>query len=145
MHRVLGDMLRVQLATIHEREDVVKELTSAAAYGIRATVHGVTRFSPAQLAFSKDMILRTHMEANIELVRQRRESAIQQNNARENHRRIAHDYKPGDKILIISGGLDPKLQLHKGPYKVLSYNKSNGTLRFVRNNYLEPINIKPVR
>ena len=145
MHRVLGDMLRVQLATRHPREDPVKELTSAAAYAIRATVHGVTKFTPGQLVFSKDMILRTHVEASMELVRQRREAAIQKTNARENKRRIAYDYKPGDKVLILSGGLDPKLKLHQGPYPVISYNKSNGTLIIRRKNYIEPINIRQVR
>ena len=105
-------------------------MTSAAAYTLRATVHGVTGFTPAQIVFNKDMILRFHIEANVELVRQRRQSAIENNNQRENRQRIAYNYKPGDKILIISGGLDPKLQLHKGPYEVLSYNKLNGTLKY---------------
>ena len=145
MHRVLGDMLRVQLASKHPKEDIVKELTSAAAYAIRATVHGVTQFTPAQMVYSKDMILRTHMEANVELVRQRREAAIRVNNARENRRRIAYNYKAGDRILIVSGSLDPKLQLHQGPYKVMSYDKASGTLHIQRNHYVEPINVRRVR
>ena len=87
------------------------------------------------------------MEANMELVRQRREAAIYKTNQRENKRRIAYDYKPGDKILILVGGynLDPKLELHHGPYKVLGFNKSNGTLTIRRKNYIEPINIRNVR
>ncbi len=145
MHRVLGDMLRVQLTTKHKNENVIKDLTSAAAYGIRATVHGVTRYSPAQLVYSKDMILQTNMIADVELVRQRRQAAIAINNARENKRRIAHKYQAGDKVLIISGGLDPKLKLHEGPYTVVSYNKSNGTLHIRRKNYIKPINIRQVR
>ena len=145
MHRILGDMLRVQLATKHPKEDPVKELTSAAAYAIQATVHGVMRFTPGQLVFSKDMILRTHVEANMELVRQRHEQAIQKTNIRENKQRIAYDYKPGDQVLILSGVMDPKLKLHQGPYSVISYNKSNSTLIIRRKNYIEPINIRQVR
>ena len=68
MYRVLGNMLQDQLVPLHSSKYVVKELTSAAAFALRATVHGVTKFSPAQLAFSKDMILRTHMEAYLKLV-----------------------------------------------------------------------------
>ena len=102
-------------------------------------------FSPAQIIFQKDMILRTNMLADIELIRQRREAAIRKNNDRENRRRIAYDYKAGDKVLILSGGLDPKMRLHQGPYRVVSYNKSNGTLHIIRKNYLEPINIRNVR
>ena len=146
MHLVLGNMLRCQLAKLYPTEDVVAELTSAAAFAIRATVHGTTRYTPAQMVFSKDMILRTHMEANTELVRQRREAAIYKSNQRENKRRIAYDYKPGDKVLILVGGyLDPKLELHHGPYKVIGFNKSNGTLTIRRKNYTEPINIRNVR
>ena len=145
MHGVLGDMLRCQLASKHPKENVIEELTSAAAYGIRATVHGTTKFTPAQLVFNRDLILRTNMEANVELVRQRRANAIAANNQRENRRRIAYDYKEGDKILILSSGLDPKLKLHEGPYKVLGVNKSTGTLHIRRKGYTEPINIRNVR
>ena len=116
-------MIRVQLVKVHPNEDIVRKITSAAAFAMRATVHGVTKYSPAQMVFSKDMILRTHIEANMELVRQRRQAAIQINNTRENKRRIAYNYKPGDWVLLLSGGLDPKLQLHKGPFKVVKFNK----------------------
>jgi len=124
MQRGLGDMLRVQLVKYHEKDDPIKDLTSAAAYAMRATVHGVTKHTPSQLVFAKDMILRTTMESNVELARQRREAAISQNNARENRSRVAHDYKKGDWVLILSRYLDPKLQLHPGPLKVLSCDQS---------------------
>ena len=80
MHKILGDMLRVQLASKHSKEDPVKDLLSAAAYALRSTVHGVTQMTPGQLVFRKDMILRTRIEVNVELIRQRREAAVQQNN-----------------------------------------------------------------
>jgi len=76
MHRVLGDMLRAQLVRLHPKEDVVYELTSAAAYGIRATVHGTTRFTPAQIVYNRDLILRTKFEADIELIRLQLKSTI---------------------------------------------------------------------
>mgnify|MGYP007080233182 CR=1 FL=1 len=37
MHRVLGDMLRVQLVKYHEKDDPIKDLTSSAAYAMQAT------------------------------------------------------------------------------------------------------------
>ena len=49
VHRVMGDMVRVQLASRHEHDDPVREMLSATAYGIRATVHGTTQYTPAQL------------------------------------------------------------------------------------------------
>jgi len=114
-------MLSVQLVKCHEKDDPIKDLTSAAACAMRATVHGVTKCALSQLVFAKDMILRSTVEANGELGRQRREAAISQNNARENKKRVAHNYKRGDWVLILSRHLDPKLHLHPGPFKVLSY------------------------
>lgn len=145
MHKVLADMLRVQLASRHPKDDPIRDLTSAAAYALRSTVHGTTRHTPGQLVYGKDMILRTTMTANLELVRQRREAAIQVNNARENRRRIAYDYKVGDKVLVLAQSLDPKLKLHEGPYRVEGFNKATGTLHIQRRNYVEPINIRNVR
>ena len=145
MHQVLGDMLRVQLVSRHNLEDPIQELTSSAAYAIRATTHGVTKFAPSHLVYGKDMILRTNITASVELVRQRREAAIQVNNARENKRRIAHQYKPGDKVLVLAQSLDPKLTLHQGPFKVESFDRATGTLHIQRKNYVEPINIRNVR
>ena len=37
------------------------------------------------------------------------------------------------------------IQLHQGPYKVVSYNEASGTLHIKRKNYIEPINIRNVR
>jgi len=87
----------------------------------------------------------TTVEANVELARQRREVAVSQNNARENRSRVAHNYKKGDWVLILNWYLDPKLQLHPGPFKVLSYEQSSGTLYIQRKRYVEPINIRSVR
>jgi transposase InsO family protein len=145
LHRTLGDMLRCQLVKRHDNDDPVSDLLSAAAYAIRATIHGTTHYTPGQLVFSKDMILRTHIQADMELVRLRRQRAAERNNERENKRRIKYKYKPGDKVLILPNRLDPKLKLNQGPYKVIHYNEANGTLQIRRGNYIEPINIRLVR
>jgi len=128
----------------HEKDDPIKDVASAAAYAMRATVHEVTKYTPSQLVFAKDMILRTIVEANVELARQRREAAISQNNARENKSRVVNNCKKGDWVFILSRHLDPKLQLHHGPFKVLSYEQSSGTLYIQRKHYVEPINIRNV-
>ena len=41
--------------------------------------------------------------------------------------------------------MDPKLKLHQGPFKIVSYDKANGTLQIRRGNYIEPINVRLVR
>ena len=145
MHQILGDMVRIQLVTKHDANDPIWDMLSAAAYGIQSTMHGTTLFTPGQLAFNKNMILCTHFEANTELVQWHCQAAILHNNARENKRRIAYNYQPGDKVLILAGGMDPKLALHQGPFEVLHFNKANGTLQIHRKNYIESINMRLVR
>jgi len=73
LHCIMGDMLHVQIASKHEHDDPIQDYLSAAAYayGIRATVHGTTLHSPGQLVFNKDMILRSHVETNVELIQAR--------------------------------------------------------------------------
>lgn len=71
--------------------------------------------------------------------------AIITNNTNENKCHIAYQYKAGDQVLIFSGGLDPKLQLHHGPSRVLSFDRASGTLHIQRHNYIEPINMRNVR
>ena len=51
----------------------------------------------------------------------------------------------GDRILILSGGLDPKLQLSEVPYRVVGVNRWKGTLSIQRRKYVEPINMRRVR
>jgi hypothetical protein len=145
LHFVMADKVRAQLASKNKYHDPVKEILSAATYGIRAAVHSVTGYTPGQLVYGRDMLLRTVIETDMELVKRRRQRAIEQNNKRENKRRIKHDYKEGDKILILTGKLDPKLKLNEGPYTVIGYNKNSGTLHIRRRKYNDSINVRLVR
>jgi hypothetical protein len=86
----------VQLTTQYEGDDPIKDMTSATAYAIRATVHGTTKHSLSQLVYQKDMILGTTIEADLVMIRQQREAAVKANNIRENKRRIAYRYRKGD-------------------------------------------------
>ena len=141
----MGDMIRVQLTQQHEHDDPLRDIFSAAAYGIRATVHGTTLFTPGQLVFNKDMILRTNILVNTELVRQRRQAVAIKNNERENKRRIPYKYQKGGKVLLLTRYLDPKLKLKPGPYKIVDFNAKNGILHIQRGQYIEPIHMRWVR
>jgi len=145
LHLVLANKLRAQLATEYKHHDPVKEIFSAATFGVRAAVHSTTGYTPGQLVYGRDMLLRTMIEADMELVKARRHKAIKANNERENKRRIAHDYKVGDKVLVLTQRLDPKLKLHEGPYTVTGYNKDSGTLHISRRKYRDSINVRLVR
>jgi len=146
MHKIMADMIRCQMSLRHQDDDPVRDMLSAIAYAIRSTVHGTTQYTPGQLVFSKDMILRTHMEADIRLIQLRRQQMAKTNNTRrENKRRIKHSYEPGDKVLILPSPLEAKLTLNQGPFAVVNYDKATGTLQIRRKNYIESINIRRVR
>jgi len=145
VHRIMGDMIRVQLTQQHEHDDPIRDIFTAAAYGIRATVHGTTLFTPGQIVFNKDMILRTNILVNTELIRQRRHAAAVKNNIRENKRRIPYKYQPGGKVLLLTRYLDPKLKLKEGPFTIESVNPKNGILHIKRGQYVEPISMRLVR
>ena len=70
LHKIMADMLRAQLTHHHENDDPTSDMLQTAAHGVRSTVHGTTGHTPGQLIHNKDMMLRTHVEADLELARQ---------------------------------------------------------------------------
>jgi hypothetical protein len=81
-----------------------------------------------QLVFGRDAILNIQYEANWELIRQRKQKLIAYNNAKENSKRIAHEYKVGEKVLF---SVDTKSKYgqnpYRGPYSIVRVN-DNGTV-----------------
>ena len=78
-------------------------------------------------------------------IRARKQKRINENNARENAKRLAHNYQVGDKIMIKN---DPSRKFgsnaYIGPYRVIKVNDNNdnGTLRYQRGNIEDTINIR---
>ena len=48
-------------------------------------------------------------------------------------------HQEGDKVLVLSGGLDPEMKLHQGPCKVLSCDKASGRMHVQRRNCVKLI------
>ena len=128
----------VVCATNHENDNPVEDMTSADAYAIRATVHGTTRYPPAQLVHQKDMILRTKVEAETDQLSHKGEKLQSWRITKEKTRGVwpTNTSLAGDRVLILSRHRDPKTQLHRGPYKVLAYDNTSGTLHIRRNKYM---------
>ena len=137
----MADVLRAQLAHRHENDDPISDMLQAAACGVRSTVHGTTGHTPGQLICNEDMTLCTHMEADLELVRQRRRRTAEKNDKGENKKRIAFRCKPGMKMLASPQRMDLKMKTNEGPHKVVNCNETNGALQTLRNNHVEPINV----
>ncbi|KAE9286640.1 hypothetical protein PF008_g26619 [Phytophthora fragariae] len=76
----------------------------------------------------------------------RQQRQTRRENARENRARLAHNYKIGDRVLIVKSIRNlPKLaQPTEGPFVITAVH-SNGTLTVDRGNYDEIINIRRVK
>ena len=56
-HKIVADVLHVQLTCCHQHDDPVSDLLQAAAHGICATSHGATGHSPGHFICNKCMTL----------------------------------------------------------------------------------------
>ena len=103
IHLTIGDHLRGN-KFVHKEEwrGELHAILQSIAWTIRTTIHTVTNYSPAQLVFSKDMIVQMHINVDWQILKQKRLLAAKRNNDKENMSRIAYDYKVGDRILIVS-------------------------------------------
>lgn len=82
-------------------EDPWGEYLASVAWALCSTIHSTLKATPAQLVFGRDMILPIAFKANWEELRARRQKQITIDNERENSKRIAYDYKIGDKVILL--------------------------------------------
>ena len=146
VHQVLGNMLRTQ--ELEEQtltgRDPFGSVLSAAAYAIRSTYHTTLEATPAELVFGRHMLLPIQFKADWEAIRAKRQALIDENNARENSRRIAHTYKVGDKVSKQRPGILPKLSRKRdGPYTITKV-YTNGTVCIRNGATTERINIRRI-
>ena len=147
VHQTLGNMLRT-----HELED--KELDphepfkmylSSVAWAIRSTYHTTLDATPGQVVFGRDMILPIQHKADWALIRQRKERAIERNNARENKTRTAHTFRVGEKVLLTKPGrILPKLRTPtEGPYEIQAV-YANGTVKIDKGTVTEKVSLRRI-
>jgi hypothetical protein len=75
------------------------------------------------------MILNIKHVANLEFIRQRKQTIINKNTKKkENAKRILYDYKVGEKVLLKRGNENKYEAPYKGLYLILKLN-NNGTVR----------------
>ena len=106
--------------------------------------------SPTQLVFGRDAILNTTFEANWEVIRERKQKRIDYNNRKENAKRIAHEYRINDKVLLRDKG--PKEIENKfgtieweGPFRITNVNKQNGTVQIRQGSLIKTYNIRKIK
>ena len=131
VHLTLGNMLRTQeLEQIPlDKDDPWSAILHKCAWAIRSTVHTSTNYTPAQLVFGRDMIFDLAFKANWNRIREKKQEQINNNNQRENARRIKHTYKINDRVLKDRNVIQPKLHRPRdGPFRITKIN-SNGMAR----------------
>jgi transposase InsO family protein len=151
MHQSITNSLRALLHTnppqnVESAHLLMDTALQTAAYATRVATHGTLKISPGAMIFQRDMILDIPIVADLELLRQRRQAAIDTNLIRANRRRISHDYQVGDLVLILAYKPD-KLQprVAAGPFPITIVH-SNGTVTIQRSPLVsDRINIRRIR
>ena len=146
MHQVLNNAIRTY--ELEDRElderDPFGPFLAAAAYAIRSTFHITLRASPGQLVFGRDMFLPLAFKADWAMIHARKQQEMDKNNARENAKRIPHEYNVGDKVLLTVPTKQAKhRQFREGPYTIEKVS-ANGNIHIRRGATLDRINIRRV-
>jgi hypothetical protein len=117
-------------------------LLAAVMFATRATYHTTTQATPAQLVFGRDAILNTKFEANWRFICQQKQHLINQNNKKENKKRIPQHYNIGDKVLYCIDLLSKYSENpYKGPYEIVHVN-TNGTVQLKMDAIMYTVNIR---
>ena len=144
VHQVLGNQLRTFELGKEElpEENPFEPFLTATAYAIRSTYHTTLQATPGQLVFGRDMILPIQFKANWASIALRKQKIINQSNAKENKKRLQHEYKVGDKVLLEKGGIQPKMAApREGPYEITKVS-ANGTVRIQKGVVTQRVNIR---
>jgi hypothetical protein len=79
-------------------------------WAINTTFHMTLKASPAQLAFNRDMILPMSFAANWYAINNRKQAQSQSAADAENRKRIPHEFRLNDKVLIRRDISNPYLE-----------------------------------
>ncbi len=143
VHQTLGNMVRAFELEDHylDEDDPWAGILNAAAFAIRSTYHTTLKASPGQLVFGRDMIFNIKHVANWHAIKERKQKIIQKNNENENSKRIRHEYKVGDKVLLERDKPNKYESPYEGPYIVEEVN-TNGTVRLTMGAVTDVVNLR---
>ena len=134
IHGTLGEQLRATVFGADWSNDI-DTLIQACAYALRATLLARGTYSPAQLAFGHDLIFRQKVLIDWERLKSVRFKEAIDNNKKENRKRLEHEYRVGDKVLLVFKNYklrnNPKISpstYSRGPFTIIEV-FANGTVR----------------
>ena len=142
-HQTIADSIRSMRLDLQTFDaTTIPSVLQAVAWGIRSTYHTALQASPAQIAFGRDMIINATYLANWHRTTAHQRSRALQNTLRENASRISHDYQPNHMVYITDRDVKRKLDVKKGPFRIISAH-TNGTVTIQRSpTVTERINIR---
>jgi hypothetical protein len=133
-HQVIGNLLHSSHLIAQDLDTVSaqQELLMPLMWAINTTLHTTLKASPAQLAFSRDMILPTSFAANWYAINSHKQTQLQSAADAENHKRISHEFCINDKVLTLEIHIWVNWpSLLKVPSKLLTYNNSQSMIPFL--------------
>jgi hypothetical protein len=114
---------------------------NTATWAIPSMYHTIFEATPGQLVFGRDIILAIQFKADWACILQHKQEQINKDNVRENSQQIPHRYHIGDKVLLKTSRLIPKLsQPRDSPYKIVK-TYTNGTARIRRGSITQRVNV----
>ena len=149
MHQTVANVLRTTLMlnpprTLQAANQLVDNALATTVYATRASVSRALGTSPGNLVFRRDMFVDLPLQADLILIRDRRQQLIDENLRRQNAKRREFEYRVGQEVLIKSiqpNKLEPRAH---GPYTIQRVYQ-NGTIDVARNaQVVERLNIRRV-
>lgn len=149
VHQTVGNMIRtfeVYDNDTLDDDDPWSGILAAVMNAVRCTYHTTTQATPMQLVFGRDFSVNTDFVADWDYIRQRKQERINENNARENARRVDHTYRVGDKVLV----RNKKTTKYGGPpwepYPArITAIYDNGTVQLKKRRYYDTVNIRQIK
>lgn len=135
LHKTIQDLINTSVRTppnnVNNAIELVDSCLASAVRSLRSVVHQGLKVSPGALVFGRDMVLPIPILADYNLIRERRQAIIDDNNRRANLRRRFKDYQVNEQVLILErplGKLKPKTS---GPFPISAIHV-NGTVTIQR-------------
>ena len=104
-------------------------ILATALFAMCSMYHTTLHTMPGKHVFGRDMILNMQYLADWTVIKAHKQQLILKNNIIENKKRIPHQYKVGDKVMLENHRANKYEQPYKGPYLVTQIN-TNGTVHF---------------
>ena len=138
-HQMLGNLIRTLYLDL---DDPWLGILTAALFARCSTYHTTLHTMPGQLIFGRDMILNKQYLADWTALKADKQELICKNNIIENSKHIPHQYKVGDKVMVLENHCMNKYeQPYKGHYLIMQVN-TNGTVWLETGAVMDTVNIR---